>query len=151
MNFARAYAMFLAITLAGQSWAQRGKPLVIDAFKNGVYTLHMGQLLVRARCAYTEVVGSDVAKPVLGKCSDHYGAPLEVPGDTVSAFQWGDESTKGATRDDTRYETFPNGDLDVSQAHSWGCIDGLPQCSHYRIVIYHFKVVEMKRQDKFGK
>lgn len=134
----------LLLILANVSWAQRGKPLVMDAFKDGVYTLHMGQIVIRTRCVYTERVGSDLAKPVLGKCTDHHGA-LELPGDTVLAFRPENESTSGTSRNDTAYETFPNGDLDVSEFHSWGCIDGLPQCSHYRIVIYHFKVVDMKR------
>ena len=133
----------LLLILANVSWAQRGKPLVMDALKNGVYTFHIGQIVVRARCAYTEVVGSDIAKPAVGKCSDHHG-PFELPGDAVSVFQWESASTKGTTRNDATYETFPNGDMDVSAGNSWDCIDGLPQCSHYRIVIYHFKVVEMK-------
>lgn len=148
MNPVRNLGLLLTITLVSVSSAQRGKPLVMDAFKDGVYTFHMGQIIIRARCAYTEVVGSEVAKPVLGKCRDRHGA-LELPGDTVSAFQWRNESTIGTTRDDKTYETFPNGDLDVSEVRSWNCIDGLPQCSHYRIVIYHFAVFEMKRQDKF--
>lgn len=138
------------LILADVLWAQRGKALVMDAFSHGVYTFHMGQIVIRARCAYTEVVGSDVAKPELGKCSDHHG-PIEVPGDSVPAFQWENGSTTGATRNDTTYEVFPNGDLDVSDLHSWDCIDGLPQCSHYRVVIYHFKIVVMKQEDKLRK
>jgi len=122
----------------------------MDTFTNGIYTFHMGEIVIRARCTYVEVVGSDPARPVLRKCSDRHGV-FEVPGDTVSAFQWGDESTKGRTRTHTSYETFPNGDLDVSELSSWDCMDGLPQCSHYSIVIYHFKVSDMKRQDKSGK
>jgi hypothetical protein len=135
--------------LANESWAQRGKPLVMDAFKNGVYSFHMGQIAVTARCAYTQVVGSDIAKPMIGKCSDHHGA-FELPGDTVSAFRWEGGSTRGTTRNDTTYETFPNGDLEVNELHSWDCIDGLPQCSHYRMIIYHFSVVEMKQQNRVG-
>ena len=150
MNSVRVLGLLLAMTLANVAWAQRGKPLVMDAFRNGIYTFHLGEVVIRARCAYAEVVGSDLAKPALRKCSDRHGI-FEVPGDIVSAFQWGDESTKGTARTDTRYETFPNGDLDVSELSSWGCIVGLPQCSHYRIVIYHFKVFDMKRQDKSGK
>ena len=142
--------LFLTIMLASVLSAQRGKPLVMDGFKEGVYTFHMGQIVIRSRCAYTEVVGPGIGKPVLGKCSDHHG-PFEVPGDTIAAFRWENESTKGTTRKETSYENFPNGDLDVSEVHSWDCIDGLSQCSHYRIVIYHFKVVEMKRQDEFAK
>jgi hypothetical protein len=149
MNSLRTLGLLLAITLASVSWAQRGKPLVMDAFRNAVYTFHMGEIVIRARCASAEVVSS-AAKPVLGKCSDHHGV-LEVPGDSVSAFQWGSESTKGTTRSDTSYETFPNGDLDVSEAFSWDCIDGYPTCSHYRIVIYHFKVVDMKGHGRSGK
>jgi hypothetical protein len=149
MNSVRILGLLLAITLANVSWAQRGKPLVMDAFTNGIYTFHMGEVVIRARCAYGEVVGSDLAKPVPRKCSDRHGA-FEVPGDSVSSFQWGDESTKGTTRTDTSYETFPNGDLDVTELSSWDCIDGLPQCSHYRAVIYHFKVLDMKR-DKSGR
>lgn len=142
MNYVSTFGLLLM--LANLSWAQRGKPLVMDAFKDGVYTLHMGQIVIRARCVYTETVGSDLAKPVLGKCTDHHGA-LELPGDAVLAFRPENESTAGSMRNNTAYETFPNGDLDVSELHSWDCIDGLPQCSHYRIVIYHFKVVDMKR------
>jgi hypothetical protein len=150
MNSARILGLLLAIALANVSWAQRRKPLVMDAFSKGVYTFHMGDVVIKARCAYAEVVGSDLAKPVVKKCSDRHGV-LEVPGDRVSPFQWEEESTKGTTRTNASYETFPNGDLDVSDLSSWDCIDGLPQCSHYRIVIYHFKVLDMKRQDKSGK
>jgi hypothetical protein len=150
MTFISILGPLLTMTLASVSWAQRGKPLVMDAFKNGVYTFHMGKIVISARCAYTEVAGSDLAKPILGKCSAHHG-PFEVPGDTVSAFQWENKSIKGTTRNDTSYETFPNGDLDVSELHSWSCVDGLPLCSDYRVVVYHFKVVKMMQQNKLDK
>ncbi|HWY22882.1 MAG TPA: hypothetical protein VNX26_16760 [Candidatus Acidoferrum sp.] len=150
MHSVRVLGLLLAIALADVSWAQHGKPLIMDSFTNGVYTFHMGEVVVKARCAYAEVVGSDLAKPVVKKCSDRHGV-LEVPGDSVLAFQWGDQPTKGTTRTNASYETFPNGDLDVSDLSSWDCIDGLPQCSHYRIVIYHFKVLDMKQQAKSGK
>jgi len=141
--------LFVLLTL-GSARAQKDQPLVMDSFKDGVYTLHAGKITIKARCARTELVGTDIDKSVPGKCSDQHGV-FEVPGDKVPAYGQTKENTQGVARNSTSYEIFPAGDLDISATYSWDCIEGYQTCASFHMLIYHFKILEMRQANAGGK
>ncbi len=140
--------ILIAVALCVSAAAQRGQPLVMDSFKDSVYLLHMGNIVIRARCVSTEVVSSDHRLDVKPhKCTNGRGV-LELPGDSVEAFRWksAPPGKEGTEYTESSYEVFPNGEIDVTMSRSrcGATVDN--SCSWapwYLIRFYHFKVLEM--------
>jgi hypothetical protein len=135
-TFAWAVLLLGCAAAWSQEKSDKGQPLVMDSFKNGVYTLHMGHTLIKARCEFAFVIPHNEKR---SPCIE-FGGVLNVPGDTVRNFKQSANHGAEVRWTDTFYDVFPES-VEVSQEFVNRSYSTTPDS----FVVYHFKILEMRR------